>query len=408
MRLSADERFRVLIVRIGAMGDVLHSMPAVAALRKLHPEWEVRWAIEPRWSELLVARGFEQSSGRGLLMPMVDGWYAVPTKEWKRRALAPETFREIGALRKELRAERFGRFDLCVDMQWAIRSAVVGRMAGAKRFVGVEVPREGLAKWLYPERVRVLGVHVVEQACSQLGAAVGESLRPAKVSFPVDPAAEAWCDRMVGSEVVRDSKFVVIAPAAGWGAKEWPAERYGAVAARLVRAGFAVLVNAIGAGDKAAQAVVRASESGAVAVPCSVGQMIALMRRASLAIGGDTGPVHLAVALERPVVAIYGPTDPARNGPFWSGMAAKGRVLRDAASVTDHAKVAEVEAGLLRIGVDEVAEAALEVLGESLIGQERSKRKKRQSRSFDFAQDDKSFPGYGVEMKVVVSTGSED
>jgi len=289
---------------------------------------------------------------------MVDGWYPVPTKEWKRRALSPETFREIGALRRELRAERF---DLCVDMQWAIRSAVVGRMAGAKRFVGAEVPREGLAKWFYPERVRVSGVHVVEQACSELGAAVGERLRPAKVLFPVDAAAESWCERVVKP----GSKFVLMAPAAGWGAKEWPAERYGAVAARLAEAGYAVLVNAVGIGDKAAEVVERASEGAAVAVPCTVGQMIALLRRASLAIGGDTGPVHLAVALERPVVAIYGPTNPARNGPFWSGMVAKGRVLRDAASVTDHAKVAEVEAGLLRIGVDEVTQAALEVLGRS-------------------------------------------
>lgn len=353
-----SERFRVLIVRIGAMGDVLHSMPAVAALRELHPEWEIRWAIEPRWSQLLAARGYEQSSGRGIGMPMVDGWYPVPTKEWKRRALTPETFREIGALRRELRSERF---DLCVDMQWAIRSAVVGRMAGAKRFVGVEVPREGLAKWLYAERVKVSGVHVVEQACAQLGAAVGESLRSAKVPFPMDSAAEDWCDRVVKP----GERFVVMAPAAGWGAKEWPAERYGAVAAKLALAGYAVLVNAVGLGDRAAEAVERASEGAAVAVPCSVGQMIALVRRASLAIGGDTGPVHLAVALERPVVAIYGPTNPERNGPFWSGMVAKGRVLRDPASVTDHAKVAEVEAGLLRIGVDEVAEAALEVLRES-------------------------------------------
>jgi len=93
-------------------------------------------------------------------------------------------------------------------------------------------------------------------------------------------------------------------------------------------------------------------------VPCSVGQLIPLIRRASLVIGGDTGPLHLAAILEKPVVAIFGPTDPARNGPFGT----RSRVLRDAESVTSHKRVKEVEPGMLRIGVEEVVEAAKELL----------------------------------------------
>jgi heptosyltransferase-1 len=332
-------------------------MPAVAALRELRPDWEIGWAIEPRWRELLVV-GKGSVDGRGARMPLVDGWFPVDTRKWKRkrRGFSVATLSSVLGLRRELREVRF---DVCVDMQGTIRSAMVGRMAGAKRFVGLAAPREGAARMLYGERVEVTAAHVVEQGCDLLGAAVGEVLRPGKVTLPVDEAAERWCDLLKLGE-----RFVLIAPSAGWGAKEWPAKRYGAVAAALGREGFEVVVNAVGL-DAKADAVVRTSRGFAMAANCSVGQLIALVRRASLVIGGDTGPVHLAAALERPVVGIYGPTDPARNGPYGVGRVFPGRVLRNAGSLTSHKRVVEVEEGLLQIEVDEVVGAALEVLGAS-------------------------------------------
>lgn len=270
---------RVLIVRIGALGDVVHAMPAVAALRELRPDWEIGWAIEPVWRELVVA-GRGSVAGRGARMPLVDGWFGVDTRKWKRRGVSAATASSVLGLRQELRAVRF---DVCVDMQGTIRSAMVGKMAGAPRFVGMADPREGAARLLYGDRVAVGAAHVVEQGCELLGAAVGEVLRPGKVAFPVDEAAERWCDAL-GLK----GPFVMIVPTAGWGAKEWPAKRYGAVAAALGQAGFEVLVNSWGL-DRAADIVVRASNRYARAVPCSVGEMIALVRRAALVIGGIRG-----------------------------------------------------------------------------------------------------------------------
>jgi heptosyltransferase-1 len=347
---------RVLIVRIGAMGDVVHAMPAVAALRELHPDWEIRWAIEPVWTELMQAGDFDSSGGRGEGMPLVDGWYPVPTKAWKKRPLAGATIREIKALRKELQRERF---DLCVDMQGAVRSAVVGKLARAGKLVGAAKPRESAAKLFYNEIIATPAVHVADQGCELLGGAIGERLQAARVTFPVNRAAEAWCDGVVD----KAKKLVVMAPSAGWGAKEWPAERYGAVAAQLGRAGLGVVVNAVPGGDSVAEGMVAASEGFARDVPCSVGQMIALMRRAALVIGGDTGPLHLAAALERPVLAIYGPTNPERNGPFGG---APMKVLRDVSSVTDHTRFKSAETGMLKIGVDEVVTAALQMLGPTV------------------------------------------
>jgi heptosyltransferase-1 len=344
---------------MGAMGDVLHAMPAAAALRARHPGWLIGWVIEPRWLPLLRAEG-DAAMERGPAMPLVDRTYLAAAREWKERPVSRETLGDIASLRREMRAERF---DLCVDMQGLIRSAVIGWMAGAQRFAGRERPREGPAKWLYGQRVSTTAAHVIEQGCELLGAAAGEVLQPARVELPVDMAAERTCDsllaRALGGDLSGGERLVLLAPSAGWGAKVWPAERYGAVAAELGRAGFRVLVNAASAEDEKAAAVVRASGGVAVACPSSVAEMIALVRRVELVIAGDSGPLHLAAALGKAVVGLYGPTDPARTGPYGT----RSRVLRHAESRTDHSRHGVAEAGLLQITVDEVVEAALDLLG---------------------------------------------
>jgi heptosyltransferase I len=355
---------RVLIVRIGAMGDVLHAMPAVAALRAAHPEWFIGWAIEPRWSDLLQITGDPEDLsqgvgsavgglvGRGLpARGLVDRWYRVDAGEWKKRPAAAGTLADIRALGKVLRADRF---DVCVDMQGSLKSAVVGRMAKAAVFVGAEKTREGVARRLYGQRVEMTARHVVQQGCELLGAAVGEALRPVRVPLPMDTEAEHWADEVVGRE-----RFCLISAGGGWGAKVWPAERFGKVAAWLGVAGVRTVVNASPGGSAEADGVVVASEGYARAEPCSLRQLIALMRRAAVVVAGDTGPLHLAAALERPVVAVFGPTDPARNGPFGT----RARVVRDAGSVTSYKRGREVEEGMLRIEVGEVVKAAMEMLG---------------------------------------------
>jgi heptosyltransferase-1 len=352
---------KVLIVRIGAMGDVLHAMPAVAALRQLHPGWTIGWAIEPRWSDLLqiagdpgdLTQGVALASGTIVRRGLVDRWYSVPAGAWRKRPLARATRTDIFSLRDLLRGERF---DLVVDMQGAIKSAVVGRMASAKKFVGAAVPRERVARHLYTQQVALTAEHVVEQGCELLGAAIGEALAAAPVTLPMSEQAEHWADAAVGPE---GERFCLISPGGGWGSKVWPAERLGRVAAELGRAGVRTIVNASVSGSREANEVVAASDGAARALPCSIPQLIALTRRAAVVIAGDTGPLHLAAALERPVVGIYGPTDPARNGPY----ATRSRVLRDSESATSHKRKHVAEPGMLHISIEDVVSAARELLG---------------------------------------------
>jgi heptosyltransferase I len=328
---------RVLIVRLGAMGDILHSMPGVAALRQARPAWHIGWAVEPRWQPLICA----------------DTVHLVDAKAWARAPLSSQTFHAIRKLRQDLRAQHY---DLVIDLQGAVRSAFIGRLAGAKRMIGEAAPREWAARYLFGEKIVTHGVHVIEQLVEVCAAAIGEPLSPVLPSLPMNPAAEAWA-----SSIAREAggrPIVLLSPGAGWGAKRWPADRYGAVARDLHRQGCRILVNAGPEERSIAEEVVRSSEGVALAPEVNLERLIALTRRISLAIAGDTGPLHLACALDKPVVGIFGPTDPARNGPFGVPF----RVLRHPESKRDHTRHAEPEAGLLTITAEQVVEAAHELL----------------------------------------------
>ena len=343
--LQHDEQTRVLIVRLGAMGDILHALPAVAALRQAHPKWHLGWAVEPRWLPLLSA-----DDGQ---MPLVNRTHLVKAKEWARSPLRVKTLREISGLHHSLRAERY---DICIDLQGAVRSALAGRLAGASRMIGESDPREWAARWLFGERVPTQGVHVIEQAVEVCAAAAGEPLSPVLPPLPVKCEAEIWANGVLNDVGLRP--VVLLSPGAGWGAKRWPAERYGAVARELHQQDCMVLVNAGPEERSIAAEVVRASGDVAQAPEFTLERLIALTRRVCLVIAGDTGPLHLACALGKPVVGIYGPTDPRRNGPFGVPF----RVLRHPESKRDHTRHAEPEAGLLTITPQQVVEAANELL----------------------------------------------
>jgi heptosyltransferase-1 len=332
------------------MGDILHALPAVTALRLAHPGWVIDWVVDPRWQALFVA---EDSLGRVISQPLVDRVHFAPTKEWRRAPFSEKTLREIKLLRRTLRA---AEYDTVLDLQGAIRSAFVGRMAKSQRLIGEAEPRERVARWLYSEHVSTLGKHVIEQDVELAAAVAGDELTPATPLLPTDPAAAAWADQILnGSQAA-----VLINPGAGWGAKRWPVERYSAVAKELVAKGFRVVVNA-GPGELSlAEDISRATGGAATALTCSLHQLISLTRRIALLIAGDTGPLHLGCALGRPVVGIYGPTDPSRNGPFGT----RFKVLRSPESRRDHTRHEAPEAGLLTISPDDVLKAAYELMAE--------------------------------------------
>jgi heptosyltransferase I len=340
-----EKQLRVLVMRLSAMGDILHALPAVTALREVHPEWWIGWAVEPQWRPLLATEG---ATARGPAMPVVDRVHIVPARRWARAPLSAKTLREVRRMRAELREERY---DVCIDLQGAFRSAFIAKWARADRLIGEDAPRERIARRFFTMRVKTRGIHVIEQAIEVMNAVAGDRLPVRLALLPIDAEAQRKAD-------VIAAPFVLINPGAGWGAKRWPVERYAEVAARLRGMDYGVVVNA-GPGEESLANEIEASSDGAAApLRSSIEELTAITRRAALVIGGDTGPVHLASALERPVVGIFGPTDPARNGPFGG----RFRVLRHPESKRDHTRHVAPEPGLLTITPDAVMDAAMNLL----------------------------------------------
>lgn len=342
---------RILIVRLGAMGDVVHAMPAVAALRQAYPSARIGWVIEERWAELLAAPQARLDRSCSPAKPLVDVIHLVDTKAWRAALFSGRTWRQVRSARAELRA---ARYDTAVDLQGLLKSAFLARCSGAPTRIGFARPKERIASLLYTRKVPATAVHVVDQNLELVSALAHDRVPTPPDLLPRDAGAEAWCSAELQRRAVRE--FALLSPGAGWGAKLWPAERYGEVARSL--AGVTALVN-FGPGEEGlAKRVVAASGGWAQAIQCSVGELIALTRRARLFIGPDSGPMHLAAALQVPVVAIFGPTDPARNGPYGT----RSMVLRSPASATSYAHAADADAGLVTVTAEQVAAAARQLL----------------------------------------------
>ncbi len=355
---------RLLIVRLSAMGDVIHTLPAVQALRQAFPQAFIGWLIEERWAELLCAPGSPRRGPRSSLRPLVDEVHSVNLKAWGKSALSVSTVQRVATVWNDVRETHY---DAAVDLQGAMRSAVLARWSGARVVYGAAEPREAPASLWYARKVVAHGRHVVEQNLSIAEALVEHRVKLPPIELPHDPRAEKLIERRLAEHGI--GEFAILNPGAGWGAKRWPAERYGEVARKLAGLGVRSIVN-YGPGEEELVRAVEATSGGTAqamnctSTRCSITELIALTRRARLFIGGDTGPLHLAAALRVPVVAIFGPTDPARNGPYGT----RSIVVRSAESVTSHARQAAPDEGLLAIGSDEVITAAGNLLGGDLRG----------------------------------------
>lgn len=345
----------LLVVRLGAMGDVIHTLSALTALRKAYPAMRIGWIIEDRWSELLCVSNTPLSGPPNLLRPVVDFVHTVNTKGWRKSIFSTKT---RGQFRRALGEVRDQHYELGADFQGALKSAFFARLSGAKEVLGFQHPRESPARIFYQRHIEPSGAHVIEQYRSLAESIAGKPLLKCAVALPRDEKAESSIAKIVAP---LSSGFVILNPGAGWGAKQWPAERYGEVARALAGCGLTSLIN-IGPGEHELALEVQAASHGvAQTISWSISELIALTRRARLFIGGDTGPLHLAAALRVPVVAIFGPTDPARNGPYGT----KSVVLRKPASKTSLSHTGGVDPGLLAISADEVISAARELLRSS-------------------------------------------
>lgn len=311
---------RILVVRLGAMGDILHALPAVATLRRSFPESRLCWAVKPRFRELLDGSGIADE-----VIPIDRGSYS--------------------GVRDAARRLRGGDFQLALDFQGLVQSALVATLSGAARIVGFDAAqlRERPAALFYTDAVATRSAHVVEMNLD-LAAAAGAHQRT--VEFPLPPGAPE------GS--LPAGPFVLAAPFAGWASKQWPLEHYAALAARLrSELGVTLVLN-----GSPAQAAELSRVPGAEVHVSTIAGLIDATRRCAATLGVDSGPMHLGAALGRPGAAVFGPTDPARNGPYSPLV----RVLRSPLARTTYKRGAEIDPAMRAISPSDVFHALKAVL----------------------------------------------
>ena len=287
---------KALLLRLSAIGDVVHALPMLSALHR--HGWQAGWLAEP--------------AGRTLLHGHPYLWQL---------AAAPAARRfDGGQARATLRDLRRSRYDVALDVQGLWKSAAWGRLSGARRVVGYA--REGrvepLSSVLLHERVRLTsGAHAIDENLALLRAIGIDAVGTREFVFPDTQPQARRVEAALAAAGVAPGSFAILNAGGGWPEKLWPPEGYGAVARGLRERGLHALVT-WGPGEQAlADRVVAASDGAAQrCFPTDLRELVELIRRARALVAADTGPLHLACAVGTPVVGIYGPTDPARNGPF--------------------------------------------------------------------------------------------
>lgn len=333
---------RILILRTSALGDIVHTLPVLTALRRNLRDAAIGWVVEETFAPLLTSH------------PDLDAVIPIKARVWRQRAARRSTRNEIFAA---VRAMRSFHPDVALDLMGNHKAALLARLSGARRRLGFDrrSRREPSSVVWINQRVPPRGVHAVDRALSLLDG----------LELPAEPA-DFGANRLLATATTKagladQGDFALIHPGAGWGNKRYPASWWGEVASGL-RAGTSLQVFvAAGPGEEElCGEVVQASAGDAVGVSLpTLGNLAAAQRQARLVLAGDTGPLHLAHALGTPVVALMGPTDPERNGPY---AAPESSLAHPLPCSFCYKRLAETKACLLSIAPRQVVDRAVAVL----------------------------------------------
>ncbi|HXN65136.1 MAG TPA: glycosyltransferase family 9 protein [Candidatus Acidoferrales bacterium] len=331
-----EERF--LLVRLGSLGDVIFTLPTLAALRDTFPDAQIDWVIDRRWAPLLAGN------------PDLSHMISLPD-------------RSVGAFVDCARSLRASKYTCALDIQGLYKSALLARLSGTPWRIGFTPAfvREGGAAMFYTERVVPREPHMVGQNV-ELAVAAGARAGTPRFPLHVSEAARTKIANLLKENTWQ--QYAVLSPGGGWRSKCWPPERFGAVARILwERHGLRAFINSGPGESELARAVSEAAGDAApVAVQLELAELMALLQRARIVIAADSGPLHLAVALGTPVVGLYGPTSPERNGPY----SKSDLVVRNvSAAETTYKRRDAYSSAMLSISVEQVADALERRLGRA-------------------------------------------
>lgn len=291
----------LLVLRLSALGDIVHTIPAVVAIRDSQPGYVIGWVVEERYRDLVET------------VAPIDIVFPVQTRRWRRNPLSRQNRHELASALREIR--RFARGGTSIDFQSLLKSSMLGWLSKARHRIGFETAavRERASTLFTNRQIEIdTKVHVIEWNM-QLAAALGAT--------PVDPMTVDYSrfprDHSGRLSALMDKRPVLLVPGAGSKDKQWPAGLFAELANRIAAELAREVVVGWGPGEESlAREVAERSGVARVTPPTDLRELAFLLKNASCVVGGDTGPLHMAAALRAPVVGLYGPTDPARNGPW--------------------------------------------------------------------------------------------
>ena len=294
----------ILFVKLGSIGDIVHTLPSLAAVHAALPDAEISWAVEERSAEILRDE------------PMIDNLIEVDTQSLRDGMSVDEMLANI---RRQVRGLRQFKFDVAIDFQGLLKSAAVAKLSGARHRWGFsrEALREPLSRVLLTDTVRTEPhTHVIRKNLALTAGSLDIDVAASEFEFPITASPDHIAEAETIANASGGSPFAILNPGGGWVTKLWPAERFGELADRLwVESGVrSVLTTGPGESDLAERAAANSTSGSLRAATPSLKGFYELAKRASLYVGGDTGPTHIAVAAGVPIVGLFGPTEWWRNG----------------------------------------------------------------------------------------------
>lgn len=294
---------KILIVRLGSLGDLMHALPAQQYLHKKFPNSEIHWLTDQHYASLLKC------------VPGLDRIWITNL-----RSLSAG-IRSLNSLVLLLRDLRKQKFDLTFDFQGLLKSAVLARLAGTSRLHGFTPERfkEKGSGIFYDEQISGegdLNRHVIDGNLELVGKLTGPREISPAITFQIPEPDENHIKEKLKKYEIKNP--ILINPGAGWTTKRWPAQKYGRLASMLIEKLQVPVIATYGPGEKPLVENMQAAcpQGTLIAFPTTIVQLVALCLRSCLMIAGDCGPLHLAVASSTPTVALMGPTSPSRNGPY--------------------------------------------------------------------------------------------
>ena len=334
-----NDRPRILIVRLSAMGDLIHGIPVLCALRQAFPHATLGWLAEGRNADLLEGH------------PDLDHLIRLPRRWWK----SPQA---VMQMRRELRSLRF---DTSIDLQCLSKSAIGAWLSGAKRRIGYagSLGRE-VSQWFHNHLVEVNVEHVIDRYLAIL-APLGIQHPNVGWNLPETTADAEFADGQLQALELSQGRFAILNPGAGWKSKRWPAQRYGQLAVRLAEEHSLPSLAVWGGAAElplAEEIVAHSNGHAQVAPPTSMTQLGAFARRARLFVGSDTGPLHLAVSMGTPSVSLHGTSLAAQTGAYGP----ENRRIQARYDNSPGKRRQDDDSAMRAISVDQALEACSELL----------------------------------------------